>query len=67
MENKCPYCEQELNYHDYYGRICSHQDGKVIGNIYVCPNEACECQTNGRHFYDRSGIGDPEIREGYPC
>lgn len=65
--NQCQYCDKELEYHDYYGRICSHQDGYIAGNIYICVNEDCECQATCRHFHDRSGEGDYEIREGYPC
>ena len=64
---ECPYCEQELEYHDYYGRICAHQDGKVIGNIYKCPNEECESEVFNYCFYDCSGQGDDTLREGYPC
>ena len=59
----CPYCGFELNYHDYYGRICSHQDGKIFGDIYTCENE--ECDHYQEHFYTR--IGHDELCEGYPC
>lgn len=61
---ECPYCEKELNYHDYFGRIASHQDGKVLGNIYTCENEECEMYQESFYTYrDRPY----DIQEGYPC
>ena len=60
---ECPYCETELSYHDYYGRLCAHQDGKKLGDIYKCENEDAECY--GTHFHTR-GESD-ELHEGYPC
>jgi hypothetical protein len=58
---ECPYCGEELTYDDYFGRIASCQDGKVIGDIYECHNEDCEA----RHFYVYRG--DCTLHEGYPC
>ncbi len=63
----CPYCNAELEYHDFYGNYDSRYGfTKKNGNIYVCPNgrngsELCEYDG---HFYDRN---DNELREGYPC
>lgn len=61
---ECPYCETELNYQDYFGRICSHQDGKVLGDIYKCKNEECECYEE--HFHTYRDHPD-DLKEGYPC
>lgn len=61
---ECPICEQELNYHDYFGRICAHQDGHIEGDIYQCENE--ECEGHGIHYHTHRS--DPcELHEGYPC
>lgn len=61
---ECPYCKEELNYHDYFGRICRHQDGKVLGDIYQCKNEDCEAYQE--HFYTYRN-NESELHEGYPC
>lgn len=34
----CPNCNAELIDEGVYGRLCAHQDGKVLGTIYRCPN-----------------------------
>lgn len=60
----CPYCDSELEYHDYFGRIASHQDGKVMGDIYQCGNEECEQYQQSFYTY-RDGNGN--LHEGYPC
>jgi hypothetical protein len=62
---KCPYCDEELEYHDYYGRLCAHQDGKVLGEIYKCPNEECESACFNYYFHTREHYTD--LFEGYPC
>ena len=67
MDYECPYCGWELEYHDYYGRICAHQDGFVAGQIYKCHNEECGSECFNFHFHNLSGYGDYELREGYPC
>lgn len=36
---ECPYCGCELEQIDIYGRLALHQDGKIIGEIYECPNK----------------------------
>ena len=64
---ECPYCGEELMYDDYYGRICAHQDGKTIGEIYKCCNEECESEMFNYSFYNESGLGNDELQEGYPC
>ena len=61
---ECPYCKQELTYHDYFGRICSHQDGEIMGDIYKCENENCDAYQE--HFYTYRD-NESEIHEGYPC
>jgi hypothetical protein len=60
----CPICNQELLYDDYFGRICSHQDGHVEGDIYKCGNE--ECEGYGL-FYHTHRDHNEELHEGYPC
>ena len=35
---KCPYCDSELIYHDYFGYVGLHQSGEVLGKIFKCPN-----------------------------
>lgn len=35
---ECTYCGADLIWTDYYGRICAHQDGKKLGDIFKCPN-----------------------------
>lgn len=62
---ECPYCGQELDYHDYYGRLCAHQDGKILGEIYKCLNEDCESETFNYYFHTREF--SVELHEGYPC
>lgn len=59
---ECPYCNQELDYHDWFGTNMAHDPIKQ-GNIYICQNEACEMFEE--HFYTREN--SDEIYEGYPC
>lgn len=35
---ECTICGTELYHEDIFGRISSHQDGHVSGDIYRCPN-----------------------------
>ena len=65
MSMKCPYCNTELEYDDYFGRLASHQDGKVLGEIFKCPNEDCESYSFNGFFYTRKP--SEELFEGYPC
>lgn len=66
---ECPCCGEELEHHDFYGRLALHQDGKKIGDIYHCPNGrnedgSCESEAfNGTFYTDERG----ELHEGYPC
>lgn len=69
---ECPYCGEELIWEDYFGRIAAHQDGKVLGDIYRCPNgqeesEICESSMFNvpGYFYTYRDTG--ELHEGYPC
>ena len=61
---ECPYCEQELNCVDYFGRVASHQDGHVEGDIYKCGNE--DCEMFDEHFHTHRN-NESEVHEGYPC
>lgn len=62
----CPYCENELIPHDSFGRFFSHQDGKVIGEIYKCHNEECESGCFNFLFHAYSNRED-DLKEGHPC
>jgi len=64
MDYECPECGEELVYHDYFGRICAHQDGHIEGDIYQCPNEDCDSFQESFHSH-RSNPDD--LHEGYPC
>lgn len=61
----CPYCGEELVYHDYYMK---GYNGPKVGDIYKCPSESngekCESQIFNSFFY--TDIND-NFREGYPC
>ena len=73
---KCPECEEELNYHDYYytGRPASfygtagngiaypESQFRKLGDIYKCANEECECFDE--HFYTDE---QENLHQGYPC
>jgi len=68
----CPYCESELEHEDVFGRIASHQDGKVLGDIYRCPlalQEEDKCFSESFHvcgsFYTYRDYNT--LHEGYPC
>lgn len=60
---ECPYCEEELHCHDYYGMGNPLRDGfEKLGDIYKCDNE--ECEMYQENFYtDRQ----EDLHEGYPC
>jgi hypothetical protein len=69
---ECPYCGEELTYHDYYGKI-KHADHYYIypqtwiertGDIYKCPNEECESEVFNYLFYTDK---HENLHEGYPC
>lgn len=59
----CPYCEEEMPAHDYWGIGNPFRSDFVKrGDIYKCQNE--ECEMYGESFYtDQSD----ELHEGYPC
>jgi hypothetical protein len=63
-EMTCPTCEQELLLIDYFGRIASHQDGHVEGDIYQCENEDCESY---QEYYHTHRSTPDELHNGYPC
>ena len=53
-----------MTYEDYWGRIASHQDGHIEGDIYQCVNE--ECEMYEEYFHTHREYSD-DIHEGYPC
>ena len=67
----CPLCDGELIHWDSYGRICAHQDGKILGEIYKCLNGAeqdgsCDSEVfscPGSFYTDEAG----NLHDGYPC
>jgi len=73
MKRECPYCKQELSYHDWFytGNHAAYEKGyegsgfKKLGDIYKCGNEDCDSQSFNYSFYTR--IGSDELLEGYPC
>jgi hypothetical protein len=69
---KCPICGAELQHWDSFGRLAAHQDGKVLGQIYKCPNGAeqngtCDSESfsvvGSFYVYETDGV----LREGFPC
>ena len=64
---ECPYCFEELEWHDYFGKYTgqgmSGMDKR--GNIYKCPNEECDSQSFNYFFWNT--LTNEELREGYPC
>ena len=76
---ECPLCGEDLVHWDSYGRIASHQDGKVLGEILMCPtgrnegmgeemndDESCDSSMHhvpGSFYTDTQG----NLHEGYPC
>lgn len=68
----CPYCDSELEHEDCFGRLAAHQDGKVLGDIYRCPEGAdggvCESaifNVAGSFYIYRDN--PDQLHEGYPC
>jgi len=61
---ECPECKHELIHHDIFGRLFQHQDGKVLGDIYICENEQC---TRFEDFFYTYRNNESELHEGYPC
>lgn len=69
---ECPLCGEELDYVDYFGRIASHQDGKVLGDIWKCPNGSeQDGSCDSESFYVAGSFysyrDNDELHEGYPC
>jgi hypothetical protein len=68
---KCLYCDQELEYNDYYGYLIGWNDflnEPIIskeGEIYRCPNESCLSDEFNSWFHTRPD--HTELYEGYPC
>ena len=62
----CPYCEQELKWHDWFGTNMRFDgSGDKKGDIYECKNEERDSQSFNYSFYTR--LNDDELKEGYPC
>ena len=62
---ECPLCNEELDYHDYYGKGWSgHVPFKKQGNIYRCLNEKCRSEQFNYIFHTDN---KDELREGHPC
>jgi len=69
---ECPSCGTELEHEDIFGRLFSHQDGEISGDIYRCPvavEEEGKCDSEMFHvcgsyyMYRADGV----LHEGYPC
>lgn len=60
---ECLYCEEELDYHDFYGFAIGRPEFQKSGDIYKCGNEDCEFEG---HFHTKNN-NDSELYEGYPC
>jgi len=69
---ECPICGVELEHEDYFGRLAAHQDGKVLGEIFRCPNGAEQNGTCSSELENVAGSfyvynDDGILHEGYPC
>ncbi len=69
---KCPYCDQELEWVDTFGKIVSSlrefESGNAIfeksGSIYKCNNKGCRSRQFDYCFYSK--VGQDKIFAGYP-
>lgn len=70
---ECPYCGEELDHEDYFGRLAAHQDGKALGDIYKCPNGSVESELCDSALFHVAGSfyayrDSPDtLHDGYPC
>ena len=68
---ECPYCGNELEHEDNFGRLASHQDGKVLGEILRCPvgRDGSDCFSSCFHVQGAFHIyfSDGQLKDGYPC
>lgn len=60
---KCPQCDTQMKYHDYFGRLCAHQDGHIEGDIYICVNDDCIASDHRFHTH-RSNPDDIHTGNG---
>ena len=60
----CPYCEQELDYIDYYGHYLGNDGWNKVGDIFKCSNENCDSEIFNYFFYTDE---QDNLHEGYPC
>jgi hypothetical protein len=64
----CPYCNSPLVHWDKFGRLAQHQDGKVTGEILICPNdETCESESVCNLVFHIYNSNPNQIKEGMPC
>jgi hypothetical protein len=67
---KCPYCNTELEYDDYFGfregwnKLLNEPKISNEGDIYKCTNDKCLSEAFNYYFYD---FCDGILMEGYPC
>ena len=68
---ECPYCGTELEHEDNFGRLASHQDGKILGEIFKCPkgSNGDECLSATFHVAGSFYVyfSDGQLKDGYPC
>lgn len=67
----CPICGAELAHWDQFGRLATHQDGKVFGDIWKCPNGANQDGTYESELFSVAGsfyslVDTGELHEGFP-
>ena len=61
----CPYCEQELLCHDWFGKGILSSNSLKMGYIYKCKNEKCDALEVT--FYSLESEKHEVAHEGYPC
>ena len=72
MNHDCPHCGEQLVQIDIFGRLASHQDGKILGEIYKCPNGVNQDGSCDSEHFSVAGsfymyYQNETLEEGYPC